>query len=86
MRFLSLVCACVILASSPAWACRGTAEYPALKAQLAKADLPAAEKAIYEKKLEEGRALHEKGHEQDDMGLRKKSLDILDQIKSKIGK
>ena len=58
MRFLLLVGACVILVSSPAWACRGTAEYPALKAQLAKADLPAAEKAIYEKKLEESATIH----------------------------
>ena len=85
MRFLLILSACAILISSPAVACRGTAEYPQVKAQLAKAGIPAAEKATYEKKLQEGWAHHEKGHKQDDRELRKKSLEILDQIKVKMG-
>jgi hypothetical protein len=85
MRYLLLACACAMMVASPAWACRGTAEYPEVRAQLAKADLPTAEKATYEKKLDDGWALHERGHHENDMELRKKSLEILDEIKLKVG-
>lgn len=85
MKLLLSVCVCGILLSSPAWACRGTAEYPQVRLQLAKADLPAAEKAVYEKELAEGSALHERGHTLDNKEMRKKSLDVLDAIKAKVG-
>ena len=85
MKNLMLACGCAALLSSPALACRGTVEYSEVKAQLAMADLPAADKAVYEKRLEEGWALHQNGHHGDNKELRKKSLKILDEIKVKVG-
>ena len=85
MKLLFSIVACASLLTFPAWACRGTAEYSQVRAQLTKADLPAADKAVYEKRLYEGWALHERGHTQDDKELRKQSLAILDKIKSKVG-
>ncbi len=85
MRYLLPVCIGAILLSSPVMACRGTVEYSDVKARLAMADLPAADKAAYGKKLEEGWALHESGHHGDNKELRKKSLKILDEIKVKVG-
>lgn len=86
MRTLLFAVGCVMLASAPALACRGTAEYPQVAAQLAKLDLPAAQKAAYAKKLEEGKALHQKGHELDNQELRKESLKILDELKAELAK
>ena len=85
MRFAFVLSTCALVLSSPAWACRGTAEYPAVRAQIAKADLPAAEMAVHQNRLDQGWQIHERGHKEFDMGLRKKSLEILDDIKSKLG-
>jgi hypothetical protein len=46
--------------------------------------LPAAQKQEYKKMLDEGEALHRRGHELNDAALRKESLKILDDIKAKI--
>jgi hypothetical protein len=67
--------------SSDAWACRGTAEYPDVAAKLAAASLPADKKADLTRQLEEGRALHDKAHQQNDTGAMRESLKILDGIK-----
>jgi len=85
MRYLLPVCLCAVLFSAPALACRGTAEYSQVKMKLATADLPAAEKASYGKRLEDGWALHQNGHHEKNKALRKQSLKILDEIKAKIG-
>jgi hypothetical protein len=75
----------VILAAAPAWACRGTAELSAVQVQLAMADIPGAERDMYLERLNAGIALHQRGHEADSMELRLKSLEILDEIKVKLG-
>jgi len=67
--------------SSAAWACRGTAEYPDVAAKLAAASLPDDRKAELTRQLEEGRALHDRAHQQNDTGAMRESLKILDGIK-----
>jgi len=67
--------------SSDAWACRGTSEYPDVAAKLAAAALPADQKADLTRQLEEGRALHDRAHQQNDTGAMRESLKILDRIK-----
>lgn len=86
MKTLLLAGACVVLLATPAFACRGTAEYPETAAQLAKSNLPQAQKEEYKKKLEQGEALHRRGHELNDAALRRESLKILDDIKAKIAR
>ena len=84
MKTLLLASACAMLLAAPAMACRGIAEYPEIAAQLANLDLPAEQKEALSKRLEEGVALHRKGHDIGDTELRKKSLKILDEIKIEI--
>lgn len=86
MKTLLLAGACAMLLAAPALACRGTAEYPEVGAQLANADLPAEQKEALTKRLDEGEALHRKGHDSDDQGLRQESLKILDEIKAELTK
>ena len=85
MRYLLLACISAVLLSSPALACRGTVEYSEVKVRLAMADLPSADKAVYQQRLEEGWALHQNGHDEKSKELRKQSLKILDEIKVKVG-
>ena len=86
MKTLLLASACAMLIAAPALACRGTVEYPELAVQLANADLPAEQKQTLATRLEEGEALHRKGHDNDDKNLRQESLSILDEIKAEIAK
>jgi len=72
------------LSAGPALACRGTAEYPQVSAELAQANMPAAEKSALAERLKAGDALHQRGHELDSAELRKESLAILDAIKAKL--
>lgn len=67
--------------SSDAWACRGTSEYPDMAAKLAAASIPDDRKAELSRQLEEGRALHDRAHQQNDTGAMRESLKILDRIK-----
>lgn len=67
--------------SSDAWACRGTSEYPDVTAKLAAASLPDDRKAELTRQLDEGRALHDRAHQQNDTGAMRESLKILDRIK-----
>ena len=84
MKTLLVASACVVLVATPAFACRGTAEYPETAVQLAKSGLQEAQKQEYKKMLDEGEALHRRGHELNDAALRKESLKILDDMKAKI--
>jgi len=72
------------LTAGPAFACRGTAEYPQVAAQLEQANLPAAEKSALAERLQAGEALHLRGHELDNRDVRNDSLAILDEIKAKL--
>lgn len=85
MKTVLLACVGVLMVSGPAWACRGTAEFPDVQAKLAMADLPESVRTNYSERLLEGIALHEMGHEEDSMELRLKSLEILDELKIKLG-
>lgn len=84
MRTLALACAFLTLTFTPAFACRGTAEYPEVAAQLVLLNLAPAERQAYEQKLSEGEELHGRGHDLDDATLRRESLKILDEIKERI--
>jgi hypothetical protein len=86
MKALLLACSCIVLVSAPALACRGTAEYPQVAAQLAQSRLSMAEKEALTKKLNAGEAIHRRGHEIDSSDLRNESLKILDEIKAEIAK
>ena len=70
--------------SSAALACRGTDEYPQVSARLEAASMPADEKASLRQRLEEGRALHDKAHETGDKSQMRRSLKILDDVKSRL--
>ncbi|HXF53082.1 MAG TPA: hypothetical protein VNK52_03055 [Hyphomicrobiaceae bacterium] len=84
MRTLLLVGTFAMLIAAPAWACRGTAEYPQVIAQLQQSNLPSADKEALAKRLQEGEAIHRRGHDLNDQALRQESLKILDEIKVKI--
>ena len=86
MKSLLLAGACVMLVATPAFACRGTAEYSETAAQLAESNLSGTQKEEYKLKLEQGEALHRRGHEVNDGALRQDSLKILDEIKAQIAK
>jgi hypothetical protein len=68
--------------ASEALACRGTAEYPQVAQQLASASLPADQKMSLSRELAEGRALHERAHQQNDTRSMQESLRILDRVKA----
>jgi hypothetical protein len=84
MKAVSIACVCIALISAPAWACRGTAEYPQVAAQLAQSNPPEAESLA--KRLQAGEALHRRGHESGSKDLMMESLKVLDEIKAKIAK
>lgn len=66
--------------ASVAFACRGATGYPEVAQRLAAASLPADQKAALMQRLEDGRALHDRAHQQNDTRLMQESLTILDQI------
>lgn len=70
--------------ASGALACRGTAEYPQVAQQLANASLPADQKMSLSRELAEGRALHDRAHQQNDTRSMQESLRILDRIKASL--
>ena len=86
MRLLLVISALAVMISSPANACRGLWEYPKTIEKLAQANLPASEKARYQKILEDGFALHERGHTENNRDMMKEAVGILDEMKVKIGK
>lgn len=86
MKALLLACSCMVFVSAPASACRGTAEYPQVAAQLAQAQLPTADKAALTKRLNAAETLHQRGHDTNSEALMKESLSVLDEIKAKIAK
>ena len=86
MKTLLLTCACIALFSTTALACRGTAEYPQISLRLAETNMSPAEKDALARRLNEGEAIHRRGHELDSQDLRQESLKILDEIKAKIAR
>ena len=86
MKTLLLACASIALFSATALACRGTAEYPQISLKLAESNMTPAEKDALARRLNEGEAIHRRGHELDSQELRQESLKILDEIKAKIAR
>jgi len=83
-KLLLLAGAAALIVASPAYACRGTTEYPAVKAQFAKADIPDAERRAIASDIDRGWAIHEEGHRQLDPEKMRESVRILDEIKAKL--
>jgi hypothetical protein len=86
MRTLFLASACVVVISTQALACRGTAEYPQALTRLENADLLSERKTELMEHLRRGQAIHEEGHRQGDKGKKEESLRILDEILGQISK
>ncbi len=86
MRTLILAGALIALVTTPALACRGTAEYPKAADDIAQSTLTPERKKDLLDQLNVGNALHKEGHRESDMMKMGKSIRILDGIKAQTGK
>ena len=81
MRTLILAGVLIALVATPALACRGTAEYPEVAADIAQSTLTPERKKELLDQLSIGDALHKKAHREGDMMIMEESLGIIDGIK-----
>jgi len=86
MRTLILAGALIALVTTPAFACRGTAEYPEAADDIAQSKLTPERKKELLGQLDVGNALHKKAHRDSDMMKMGESIRILDGIKAQTGK
>ena len=86
MRTLILAGVLIALVATPALACRGTAEYPEVAADIAQSTLTPERKKEILDQLNVGNALHKESHREGDMMNMGESIRILDGIKRQIGK
>ncbi len=84
MRYLLLTGVCLVLISSTALACRGTAEFPQLNEQLQSSTLSPERLDALLKQLTQGTAMHEEAHQQGDMSKMGESIRILDDVKKQM--
>ena len=84
MRHLLLAGVCLVLISGSALACRGTMEFPQVSEQLQSSTLSPGRLDALLEELTEGAAMHEKAHQQGDMGKMGQSIRILDGVKAKM--
>ena len=84
MRYLLLTGVCLVLISSSALACRGTAEYPQTNQQLQSSTLSPERLDALLQQLTQGAAMHEEAHQQGDMSKMGESIRILDDVKKKL--
>ncbi len=84
MRYLLLTGVCLVLISSSALACRGTAEFPQTNQQLQSSTLSAERLDALLQQLTQGAAMHEEAHQQGDMSKMGESIRILDDVKEKM--
>ncbi len=84
MRYLLLTGVCLVLISSSALACRGTAEYPQVNEQLQSSTLSPERLDALLKQLTQGTAMHEEAHQQGDMSKMGQSIGILDGVKAQL--
>ncbi len=84
MRLLLLTGVCLVLISSSALACRGTAEFPQTNQQLQSSTLSAERLDALLEQLTQGAAMHEEAHQQGDMSKMGKSIGILDDVKKQM--
>ncbi len=84
MRLLLLTGVCLVLISSSALACRGTAEYPQTNQQLQSSTLSPERLDSLLNQLTQGAAMHEEAHQQGDMSKMGQSIGILDDVKEQL--
>ncbi len=84
MRLLLLTGVCLILISSSALACRGTAEYPEVNEQLQSSTLSTERLDALLQQLTQGAAMHEEAHQEGDMSKMGQSIGILDGVKAQL--
>ncbi len=84
MRLLLLTGVCLVLISSSALACRGTAEFPQVNEQLQSSTLSTERLDALLKQLTQGAAMHEEAHQQGDMSKMGQSIRILDDVKAQL--
>ncbi len=84
MRLLLLTGVCLVLISSSALACRGTAEYPQTNQQLQSSTLSPERLDALLQQLTQGAAMHEEAHQQGDMSKMGQSIGILDDVKEQL--
>ncbi len=84
MRYLLLTGVCLVLISSSALACRGTAEYPQVNEQLQSSTLSPERLDALLKQLTQGAAMHEEAHQEGDMSKMGQSIGILDGVKAQL--
>ena len=85
IKILVLATICVAI-STPALACRGTAQFPEAAVALAAADMSAETKKDLQEQLSEAEALHAQGHEIGNGSMMGKALMVLDEIKAQVRK
>jgi len=86
MRTLILAGVLIALVATPAFACRGTAEYPEAAADIMQSTLTPERKKELLDQLNVGNALHKEAHRENDMMKMGDSIRILDGIKAQTGK
>ncbi len=86
MRLLLLTGVCLVLISSSALACRGTAEFPQTNQQLQSSTLSAERLDALLQQLTQGAAMHEEAHQQGDMSKMGDSIRILDDVKEQMNR
>ena len=86
MRTLILAGALIALVATPAFACRGTMEYPEAAADIAQSTLTPERKKELLDQLSVGNALHKESHRESNMTKMGESIRILDGIEAQIGK
>ncbi len=86
MRALILSGVLIALVATPAFACRGTAEYPEAADDIMQSTLTPERKKELLDTLDAGNALHQQAHRENDMTKMGDSIQILDGIKAQIGK
>ena len=84
MRLLLLTGVCLVLISSSALACRGTAEYPQVNEQLQSSTLSTERLDALLEQLTQGAAMHEEAHQEGDMSKMGQSIGILDGVKAQL--
>ncbi len=86
MRTLILAGVLIALVSTPALACRGTAEYPEASDDIAQSTLTPERKKELLDQLNVGNTLHKQAHRENDMMKMGDSIRILDGINAQIRK
>ena len=85
MKTLLIAVAFTVVVAGPAFACRGTAEFPQAFEQLEQSNVSPERKTELGEQLSQGQSMHAEGHSQSDMSKMGGSLQILDEILKEIG-